>query len=543
MVIRTNVVNIAEKRIIPSAIFIEQGKIVRIETADVEDCKDYALPGFIDAHVHVESSMLVPLEFAKLAVRHGTVATVSDPHEIANVLGKSGVDYMLSNAEQVPFHFFFGAPSCVPATPFETSGAILPLEDIEALLDDDRIRYLSEMMNYPAVLKREAEVMSKIKAALSRRKTVDGHAPGLQGEKVQKYADAGIYTDHECFTEEEAVSKLAAGMKILIREGSAAKNFKALIPLIKHYENEIMFCSDDKHPDDLLLGHINKLVARGVAAGYDLYKLLKAACLNPIRHYGLSVGQLREGDDADFIIVEDLRDFDVTTTYIRGEAVFANAQVHMPSIDIAIKNKFELRPKKLEDFSLKAKTENIQVIKALEGELITESFTTTAKISEGGEAISDISRDLLKIAVINRYDSDAVPALAFIHGFGLKKGAIASTVAHDSHNIIAIGTNDEDLTRAVNLLIEAKGGVAAVSETEEKILPLPIAGLMSDQSGEWVAARYCEIDKFAKTALGASLHAPFMTLSFMALLVIPSLKLSDKGLFDGSKFEFTEVFV
>lgn len=537
MKINGNIVDILNERIFKGELTVENGKILKIEPKEtVTD--QYILPGFIDAHIHIESSMLVPSEFARLAVVHGTVATVSDPHEIANVLGEAGVRYMIDNGKKVPFKFNFGAPSCVPATSFESAGAIINAEGIARLMADPDISYLAEMMNYPGVLLEDEEVLLKIKHAQANGKPVDGHAPGLRGEDVRKYIAAGISTDHECFTKEEALEKLELGMKILIREGSAAKNFDALIDLAHDHSDRMMFCSDDKHPDDLILSHINALVARGLQRGIDLFQLLKMACINPIEHYKLKVGQLLIGDDADFIVTRDLVRFEPIQTYIRGIVVAENGGSKIASIPFDKPNNFSTSSKTTSDFELLAKGSKIKVIEALDGQLITNPILADAKI-ENGLLVSDPAKDILKIVVVNRY-KDAKPAVAFIKNFGLKEGAIASSVAHDSHNIIAVGVNDEMITKAVNALIKEKGGICAVSEDSELILPLPVAGIMSDQDG-WTAGRlYQEIDAKAKE-MGAKLHAPYMTLSFMALLVIPALKLSDFGLFDGTKFEFTAV--
>lgn len=534
MKIQGQIVSIAERSIFPGEITVENGHITSIEKKPTNE-KGYLMPGFVDAHVHIESSMLVPSEFARLAVIHGTVATVSDPHEIGNVLGVAGVQFMVDNGNQVPFKFNFGAPSCVPATSFETAGAEIGPQEIRKLLEDPQIRYLAEMMNYPGVIYDDPVVHEKIAIAHELGKPVDGHAPGLRGEGLQKYLAAGITTDHECFTHEEALEKLQLGMKILIREGSAAKNFEALIGLLPDHYAHMMFCSDDKHPDDLIEGHINQLAARAIKKGMDLYQVLQVACLNPIDHYGLDVGQMRVGDPADFIRVNDLENFQVKDCWINGECVSKEGQSQIQPVAVESLNHFNTSPKQPADFQIMGKASDIRVIEALDGELITRPLTMAA-LSKGDLLISDPSRDLLKIAVVNRYQ-DAPPAVAFIKGFGLKNGALASCVGHDSHNIIAVGTDDEQLCQAVNLIIQHKGGISAVSGRQEQILPLPIAGIMSGDDGVKVGQAYAQIDAFAK-AIGSTLQAPFMTLSFMGLLVIPSLKLSDKGLFDGDKFEF-----
>ncbi len=539
MKITANLVDLHQRKIYPAQIDIEGGRIVRIAPlTGGQAVEGYILPGFVDAHVHVESSMLVPSEFSRLAARHGTVATVSDPHEIANVLGTAGVEFMLDDARRAGIKIHFGAPSCVPATSFETAGAAMDAAEVERLLRRDDIFYLSEMMNFPGVLHDDPQVLAKIEAAYRLGKPVDGHAPGLRGDALRKYLAAGIATDHECFSYEEGLEKLELGMKVLIREGSAAKNFEALIDLLPRFPDRVMFCSDDKHPDDLLRGHINQLIVRALRRGCPLFDVLRAACLNPVEHYRLPVGQLREGDFADFILVEDLQDFRVLKTFVNGEKAFDRAE---PTIDRNLKketasplpNNFNIGPKRPEDFTIEIKLGQVRAIRALDGEIVTGSETVDFQQDKAGEP-----QDWLqKIAVVNRYH-DAPVAVGFIRGFGLKEGALASCVAHDSHNIVAVGCDDEAICRAVNLVVEQRGGISAVGLGLDKILPLPVAGIMSDLPGEAVAERYSEIDRFVRESLGCPLSAPFMTLSFMALPVIPNLKMTDKGLFDVERFEF-----
>ena len=546
-----NLVDVLEGKTYPAEVIVKNGKIFSIREVQSSQLneQDYILPGFIDAHVHIESSMLVPSEFAKLAVVHGTVATVSDPHEIANVCGIEGVEFMIENGKTVPFKFNFGAPSCVPATTFETAGATLDSKDVERLLQRDDIKYLSEMMNFPGVLNEDDEVMRKIAAAHRLLKPVDGHAPGLRGDPAKQYIAAGITTDHECFTREDALDKLQNGMKIIIREGSAAKNFEALIDLLNDYPNQMMFCSDDKHPDSLVESHINRLCARAVEKGIEIYKILKAACVNPVQHYKLDVGLLKVDDPADFIVVKDLKKFEIIRTYINGELVSENGRSKIETKKSPVINNFSCRKKSPMEFIVNypGLPLNIQIIEALDGQLITNRLFRSAR-TRGGTLINDIENDILKIAVVNRYSAkffqddnifvDSWPAIAFIKNVGIKKGAIASSVAHDSHNIIAVGADDESICKAVNLIIENKGGVSAVNGKSHLLLPLPVAGLMSNEDGYKVAKAYTAIDQMAKKDLGSTLSSPFMTLSFMALLVIPHIKLSDKGLFDGDKFEF-----
>jgi len=541
--IKGNIADITEKRFFFGEITVKEGKISSIKTLSetAERGASFIIPGFIDSHVHIESSMLVPSEFAKLAVVHGTTGTISDPHEIANVCGMAGVQFMIKNGNTVPFKFHFGAPSCVPATIFETAGAALYATDVETLLAMPEIKYLSEMMNFPGVLNADEEVMKKIAASKKYNKPVDGHAPGLRGAMAKKYIDAGISTDHECFTEEEAREKLSYGMKILIREGSAAKNFDALIPLMHDHFEHMMFCSDDKHPDSLVEGHINLLCARAVAYGIDVFKVLQAACINPVLHYKMDNGILRVGDAADFIVLKDLVNFTVLQTYINGVLLAENGISFIHTKPSGIINEFNCDEKSVSDFEMPANisTSQIPVIEALEGQLITNKIFTDATI-QNGNLVSNTAKDILKMVVVNRY-SNAPVAKAFIKNIGIQKGALASSVAHDSHNIVGVGVDDESICKAVNLIIQQRGGVSAVSRDEEKILPLPVAGLMSAADGYKVAADYTAIDHFVKQELGSPLAAPFMTLSFMALLVIPHLKLSDKGLFDGDSFSFLEI--
>jgi adenine deaminase len=558
MQIQGQIVDIQNKRIYTGEITVENGKIISIIEKNHE-LKNYIIPGFIDAHIHIESSMLVPSEFAKIAVLHGTVATISDPHEIANVLGKAGVYYMIENSKKVPLKFHFGAPSCVPATTFESAGAIIDSEGIKELMGSPDIYYLAEMMNYPGVLFDDAEVLKKIQWAKHFNKPVDGHAPGLRGEPIKKYISAGITTDHECFTFEEAEEKLALGMKVLIREGSAAKNFEALIDLLPENYSNMMFCSDDKHPDDLIVGHINLLCARAVAKGIDVFKVLQAACINPVNHYKMNVGLLKVNDAADFIVVEDLVDFKVQKTFINGELVAENGKSFVKHVAFETPNSFNITSKAISDFAtpvghgagkFSGSGSKIRVIEALEGQLITNEIHHKPLIVDG-QLVSDTENDILKMAVVNRYQnttrgeaelSEAKPAIAFIKNFGLKKGAIASSVAHDCHNIVVVGTSDAEICNAVNLIIENKGGVCAVNGSENKMLALPVAGIMSDKNAWETGKLYQEIDAMAKE-LGSPLKAPFMTLSFMALLVIPDLKLSDKGLFSGNTFSFVDLEV
>jgi adenine deaminase len=532
--IEGRIVDVPGERVIEGSLVVDDGRIVRIDEHSVSQAR-YILPGFVDSHVHVESSMMPPASFAQLAVRFGTVATVSDPHEIANVLGTAGVEYMLDNARGVPLKFHFGCPSCVPATSFETAGAVLDAQAVAELLARADIGYLSEMMNYPGVLAGDAEIVAKIDAAKRLGKPVDGHAPGLRGEDARRYIAAGITTDHECFTLEEALDKIAGGMKIIIREGSAARNYEALKSLLQTHPDVCMLCSDDKHPDDLLEGHINALARRAVADGLPLFNVLKAACIHPVEHYKLPVGQLRPGDPADFVVVDSLEQFNVQQTWIDGALVFDAPRVLFEWKRPPVANHFDCQPKQAGDFVVRDEPRYREAIVAIDRQIVTEREPCQPRVIEG-HLEADPAADLLKIAVVNRYQN-APPAVAFIKHFGLQRGAIASTVAHDSHNIIAVGVSDAAIAKAVNALIACQGGVCYVDDQVEAVLPLPIAGLMSDEPPEEIARRYAQIDALAKQA-GSQLAAPFMTLSFMALLVIPKLKLSDLGLFDAQRFAF-----
>ena len=542
----SHIIDLHARRIFPGEIIVREGRIEAIREVDaVPPDSGYILPGFTDAHVHVESSMMPPSEFARLAVVHGTIATVSDPHEIANVLGAAGVQFMLDDAARSPFKFCFGAPSCVPATRFETAGAALDAPAVAQLLADPRIGYLSEMMNFPGVLFEEAEVMDKIAAAKAIGKPIDGHAPGLRGDDARRYFAAGISTDHECFTLEEATEKANLGVHILLREGSAARNFEALWPLLHTHPAQVMFCSDDKHPDDLILGHINQLVARAIAKGCERFDVLRAACLHPVAHYGLPVGQLRPGDPADFIRVADLNDFKVLETWINGICVARNGEPLLPHLSVETPNQFLAEPITAADLALPAPTgtpARVRVIEAYDGQIITGSAEAELPV-RNGLCLPDPAQDVLKIVVLNRYTAKAKPAIGFVKGLGLQHGALASSVAHDSHNIVAVGTDDAALAAVINAIIDAKGGVGAYAGGETRVLPLPIAGLMSDLDGYELAHRYADLDAWAKTAIGCTVRAPFMLLSFLALPVIPALKMTDLGVFDVQRFGFVDLYL
>ncbi len=537
MKISGNIVDVLNERIYSGVIEVSEGKIKSI-TEDNNKYDHYIIPGFIDSHIHIESSMLAPSEFSRAALQHGTIAVVADPHEIANVLGVNGVKFMIEDAERSALKFYFSAPSCVPATKFETAGATIGPKEIEALFQEyPQIRHLGEMMNVPGVLNSDPDIKNKLDIAKKYNKQIDGHAPGMKKTELKKYMNAGISTDHESISKEEALKKLDLGMNVQIREGSAAQNFNELILAGAMYPDKTMLCTDDLHPDDLVNGHINILIKRGLEFGINIIKLLRMASVNPIKHYNLDIGLLQKDDPADFLLVNSLKDLNVQRSYINGKCVYRK------SIPISFKKKvetpniFKCHEKEIFDFHVEDPYKELPVIQVHDKQLYTSRSQKLIK-KDRHNLISDTERDILKIAVINRYENKT-PAVAFIHGFGLKSGAIASSVAHDSHNIVCVGVKEEDMRDAVNLIIKSKGGISIVSENEgiSELLPLPIAGLMSNKNYKWVAETYANLDKLAKD-LGSPLSAPFMTLSFMSLLVIPEIKLSDKGLFDGNNFSF-----
>jgi adenine deaminase len=538
MKISGKIVDLHERRIYPAVVTISDGKIESIiMTNEMPDV--FIMPGLIDAHVHIESSMLTPSHFAVAAVRHGTIGLVSDPHEIANVLGIAGVKFMLDNAETVPVKIMFGAPSCVPATAEESAGARIGADEIEELLKDKRIGFLAEVMNFPGVIYDDVEVHKKLKLAKNAGLPIDGHAPGLSGDGLKKYVQAGITTDHECSSIEEALEKISAGMKILIREGSAAKNLEALGQLISLYPDKVMLCTDDMHPETLAKWHINKLVARLIGKGYNLFDVLRAASLNAVEHYGIKAGLLRPGDPADFIVVDDPAKMNILQTWIDGVCVYDGDKALFSPGEITKINKFNCTRIKAEEIRVPKEGEEMRVIVARNGELAT--FTEIASAGNDPFVSSRLEDDILKIVVKERYH-DGHPVVGFIKGFGLKEGAMATSVAHDSHNIIAVGVTDREIAEAINMIVDAQGGMSVVSSEDTEILKLPIAGIMSDMPVTAMAAWYERLTEIARS-LGCRLDAPYMTLSFMALLVIPELKISDKGLFDGLTFKHVPLFV
>lgn len=533
-----NIIDVVQGDIFPGVITIKKGQIEKIEKTSKRN-DNYILPGLIDSHIHIESSMLTPSEFARIAVTHGTVATVSDPHEIANVLGTEGVKFMIENGKKVPFKFFFGAPSCVPASSFETSGATISTKDVEELLSLKDVLYLSEVMDFRGVLSKLPDVIAKINAAKKLNKVIDGHAPGLRGNDAKEYFENGITTDHECYDLDEAKEKAALGIKILLREGSAARNFDNLLKLLKSFPEQVMLCTDDKHAGDLLQGHINKLISRAVKSGYDPINVIRAATLIPCKHYGLPVGLLQKGDPADFIVVDSPANMTILQTYINGVKVANNKQTLIKPVKVKPLNNFNVNKIKPSNIAVKAKGKHLNVIEVIEGEVITKKKTVVATI-KNGKAKSDLEKDNLKIVVLNRYNNSP-PAVGFVNNIGLQKGAIASTVAHDSHNIIAVGANDKSICKAINNLIDIRGGITLTDDNKMYNLPLPVAGLMSTEPGSAVAETYKLLDEKVKE-LGSKLKSPYMTLSFLALLVIPEIKISDKGLFDVNKLDFIPLF-
>jgi adenine deaminase len=537
MVIESNLVDIHSKEIYPARIKVNETIIENVERIDKE-LKHYIIPGLIDSHIHIESSLVTPASFAGQAVSRGTTGVVSDPHEIANVLGIEGINFMLKNSAKVPMKFWFGAPSCVPATPFESAGAVIDSSAIEKLLDDSKIKYLAEMMNYPGVINDDPEVHKKINAAIKAGKPIDGHAPGLSGRELKKYVKSGISTDHECTSLDEALEKIGLGMKILIREGSAARNLNELKSLIQTHPDMVMLCSDDMHPETLIKRHLDKIITQLLSEGYDLFSVLRSCTLNPAVHYSLNAGLLQEGQPADFILIKNYLEMNILETWIEGKKVYNRGRILFEYKKDAPVNRFLASFVSEKQLEIKKSGNKIRVIEAFDGDLRTKELLIDA--GQGSYFEPDIKRDILKIVVKDRY-YDNPPAIALIKGFKIKKGAFASSVAHDSHNIICVGTNDKDIASAMNSVITMKGGLSVACNNYVEILPLPVAGIMSDMPLKHVAGEYEKLSAKVRS-LGSELKAPFMTLSFMALLVIPEIKLSDKGLFQATNFNFVPLF-
>ena len=532
--IRGNLVNPFTEEIYPAEIEISGGMIECVRQIEGK-FNQYILPGFIDAHIHIESSMLTPSRFAEVVVPHGTTSVVSDPHEIANVMGIPGIKYMVEDASTVPLNVFFTAPSCVPATPFETSGAVIGSKEIDNILKYDEMVALGEMMNFPGVLSDDPEVTAKIRAAKNHGKPVDGHAPLLSGNELCKYIAAGISTDHECTVKDEVIEKRKLGMKVMLRQGSSAKNLGNLIGAGGDF-----IVSDDKHPEDLLKGHVDLMLKEAVELGEDPVKALKMVTINPAAHYNLNSGLIAPGKPADIVIVEDLKNFKVKEVYINGNVAAREGKALFSVNPLELESTFKLDHKKPADFEISSpkEEEKVRVIDVIEGQLLTEESEAVLPVINS-KIEPNVENDILKIAVLERYGHNKM-ANAFVHGFGLKKGAIASSVAHDSHNIITVGTNSQDMADAVNNLVENNGGLVTVFNGSIHSLKLPIGGLMSTKTAEDVALKLEDLHN-AVNNMGCKLVSPFMTMSFLALLVIPKLKISDMGLFDVEKFDFVDV--
>ena len=539
-IFKGNVADVVARKFFYGEILVKDGKIAEIkECGPAQPGEPFYIPGFVDAHVHIESSMMIPAEFARVAMRFGTVGAVCDPHEIANVLGKKGIDFMLDNASGSPFCFCFGCPSCVPSCGggIETAGAVLDSADVAEIMARKEIYALAEMMNFPGVLNGDSEVMAKLAAAVKTGKPVDGHAPGLVGEDRKRYAQAGISTDHECVSIEDGRECVKNGMFLLIREGSAARNYEMLSPIIAENPELCMFCTDDCHPSDMVNGHINRLVSLSLGHGFDVFDVLRAASYNPVKHYNMPIGLLQVGDSADFIKVDGLHaGFKVLETYIAGENVTDCPYDGSPEVLPNVFAAGEISEKDL-DLGLKG-GDRVAVIGAEDKTLFTEHLEYVLESNSDGSA--KMPEGVNKIVVYNRYEPGIKPSVALIKGFGLKDGAMAVTVAHDCHNIIAVGSDDRNLTKAVNAVVRMRGGACALCGDETVELPLPVAGIMSAEPADTVAEKSSKLDEMARKA-GCSFNSPFITMSFMALPVIPTLKLTDKGLFDGSKFSFCDI--
>jgi len=537
-----NIVDVLKKRIFKGEIIINNGIITEIIETNHNVDNVFILPGLIDSHIHIESSMLSPSAFAREAVKYGTIATISDPHEIANVLGIKGIKFMIDNGKTVPFKFFFGAPSCVPATEFETNGFKITDKETDNLLSNKDIHFLAEVMNFPSIMNGEASVLNKIALSKHYNKMIDGHAPTLRNEALDKIIDSGISTDHECLDFDEALEKVQKGMIIQIREGSAAKNFETLYSLIDKYPDNVMLCSDDLHPDDLINGHMNVLIKKCLLKGLDFFNVIRACTYNVVKHYGINVGLLQKNDPADFIIVDNLENFKIIETYCNGINVYKQNKSLIKYNKKVRMNNFKRKKITIEDIAVKqlSNKKKINVIEVIDGELFTKMISCHAKIIDN-HVVQDIPNDILKIVVVNRYDNISKPTIGFIKNFGLKSGAIASCVAHDSHNIIAVGANDLDIINAINEIVSNKGGLSISENDSIFSLSLEIAGLMTNKSAKYVAHKYKELDTKTKI-LGSKLKAPFMTLSFMGLLVIPEFKISDKFLFDSVNFKPISLF-
>ncbi len=551
-ILLTNVkiVNVFSGEIVAGNIAVADGYIVGFGSYSAKKTVDmkgrFVCPGFVDSHFHIESSMTCITEFARAVIPSGTTAVIADPHEIANVLGADGINYMLESSKNQPMNIYFTLSSCVPATDMETSGAKLGVDELLPFISNDRIVALAEMMNYPGVIYRDPEVLKKIELAKIHRKPVDGHAPGLTGKDLYAYIAAGISSDHECTTAGEAREKLDAGMHIMIREGTAAKNLSSLIPIINERSSRrIMWCADDRHPYDIMQhGHIDSMVRRAIKSGIDPVVAIQMATINPAEYFGINdIGAIGPGRRADLLVFSDIHNLRIEQVYTSGILVAENSQMS-PEISrpVSIPSKPSMNVKlDAIDFSITVKSNHIRVIDVVPDQVITAQSVLEVSTS-GNKAVADISRDILKIAVIERHTGSGNMGKGFVRGFGLKKGALASSVAHDSHNIIVVGTNDEDMKEAVLGVVKMGGGLAAVCDNKIcASLALPVAGLMSLEPLTVVNEKLDNIFKSARE-LGSALHDPFMALSFLALPVIPELKLTDKGLVDVRQFRIVPLF-
>lgn len=536
--LKGNIVDLFNRDVTPGRLFFEDGRIVRIEKCNYKPSLPYIIPGFVDSHVHIESSLMLPQQFSRHALRFGTTAVVADPHEIVNVLGKAGYDLMVENGAGGEIKFYFSVPSCVPATPFDSSGFELDSKEVEVLFSiySENIPSLGEMMNFPGVLNGDKEVTAKLEIAKKYGKRVDGHCPGLTGKDLKRYIESGISTDHECESLTEAVEKLERGMKIQIRHGSAASIFHKLIPLIQSYPDQLMFCSDDIHPDVFAIGHIDYMVRTAVQKGQDVFNTLRIASLNPVQHYGLDVGLLRPGDSADFLVVDNLEEFNIQENYIKGIPWISKTKEDKPHTPVSRANFFYVNRVKEESLQISRSSGMCKVIEVVDGSL----YTREKRYRLRKDSFSETKPEVLKLVSLNRYHKDS-PSIALLKNFGLRKGGIISSIAHDSHNLLVTGTSDPIIVELINWVNDCKGGIAVHDGSAIIGLDLPVAGIMSDQNFEFVKDKFDQLNRILKE-MGSKLSSPLLSISFLSLLVIPELKLSDRGLFDVRKFEFTSLF-
>lgn len=516
------------------------GSYFGIEEIDMQG--RYITPGFIDAHVHIESSMLTPYQFAKAALPCGVTTIVTDPHEIANVCGVKGIQYMLDATEQLPLNVYFMLPSCVPATDFEDSGAVLLAEDLEPFMEHPRVLGLAEVMNAPGVLQQDENVMAKLEMAGKGR--IDGHAPGLTSSQLMGYAAAGITTDHECITKEQALDRLRAGIKVMLREGTAAKNMRSLLPTVNpDTAPYFMFCADDKIPAELLdSGYINYMVKTAIEEGVSVANALQIATINAARHYGIKdAGAILPGRRADLLVFDNLDEWKPRQVYKDGRLAVDNGRLLQEGRNCdssSLEHTVNLAPVTVESFRLPLKTEMANVIGLVPYQIVTNKAALQVKRVDGC-AVSDVENDILKLAVLERHHATGNIGLGLVKGFGLKRGALASTVGHDSHNLIVIGTNDEDMLAAVQELQRIGGGICIAEDGQIRgVLPLPVGGLMTNEPALMVAKQQAEMIALAREMGVPEFYSPFLTLAFLSLPVIPSLKLTDRGLVDVDSFKF-----